>query len=191
MTITASLFARIRATACQRGAFHLPTGQVIEEYFDEYLLAADPVMLRDIAAEMTRHVPACTEALVGLELGGLPLAVALSAATGVPAGFLRRKRKSYGTCRQVEGRPVTGRHVVLIDDVVRSGAQILRAASVLRLAGASVATAICVLDRGLNGRVRLAESRIELRSLLTSAALSTEVPVWQADQRPGPRPEKT
>lgn len=180
MTIPASLLARIRVTACQHGAFHLPTGQVIDEYFDEYLLAADPMLLRDIAAEMARHVPVGTDAVVGLEMGGLPLAVALSAATGVPAGFLRRERKSYGTCRQVEGRPVAGRHVVLIDDVVRSGSQVLRAASVLRCAGASVATAICVLDRDLDGRARLAESQIVLRSLLTPAALSTEVPVWRA-----------
>lgn len=68
---------------------------------------------------------------------------------------------------------------MLVDDVVRSGAQILRTASVLRHAGASVATAICVLDRDLDGRTRLAESQIVLRSLLTPTALSTEVPVQQ------------
>lgn len=87
MTIPASLLARIRATACQRGAFLLPTGQVIKDYFDEYLLAADPMLLREVAAEMARHVPVGTEVLVGLELGGIPLVVALSAATGVPLDF--------------------------------------------------------------------------------------------------------
>lgn len=180
MTIPVSLLARIRGTACQRGAFQLPTGQVVEEYFDEYLLAADPVLLREVAAEMARYSPVGTEALVGLEMGGIPLAVALSAATGIPVGFLRRERKSYGTCRQMEGRPVAGRHVVLVDDVIRSGSQVLRAASVLRRAGASVATAICVLDRDLGGRARLAESQIVLRSLFTPAALYTEVPVQHA-----------
>lgn len=38
MTIPPSLITRLRFTACQQGAFHLPNGQVIEEYFDEYLL---------------------------------------------------------------------------------------------------------------------------------------------------------
>lgn len=174
MTVSTSLVARIRGVACQRAAFHLPTGQVIEEYFDEYLLAADPVLLRDAVAEMVQHVPVSTETLVGLELGGIPLAVALSAATGIPAGFLRRERKPYGTCRQLEGHTVAGRHVVLVDDVVRSGSQVLRAASVLRQAGASVVTAICVLDRELDGQARLAKNQIVLRSLLTSAALGTE-----------------
>ncbi len=174
MTIPTSLIARIRVTACQQGPFHLPTGQIIETYFDEYLLAADPTLLRDVATEMARYVPVGTEMLVGIELGGIPLAVALSTATGLPAGFLRRRRKSYGTRRQIEGRLVAGRDVVLVDDVVRSGSQILRAASVLRRAGASVATGICVLDRGIGGQARLAENQIILQSLLTPNALDAK-----------------
>ncbi len=167
MTIPASLVTRIWVTAYQQGTFHLPSGQVIEEYFDEYLLAADPTLLCDVATGIAHYVPIRTEMLVGMELGGIPIAVALSAATGIPVGFLRRERKSYGTRRQMEGRLVAGRDVVLIDDVVRSGSQVLRAASVLRSAGANVATAICVLDRDIGGRARLAKNQIILQSLLT------------------------
>ncbi len=174
MTIPASLIARIRFAACQQGAFHLPNDQVIEEYFDEYLLASDPTLLGDVAVEMARYVPVGTEMFVGMELGGIPLAVALSAATGISVGFLRRERKSYGTRRQMEGRLVTGRDVVLVDDVIRSGSQVLRAASVLRRAGASVATVICVLDRGIGGQARLAENQIILQSLLTPKALDAK-----------------
>jgi orotate phosphoribosyltransferase len=61
MTIPASLIARIRFAACQQGAFHLPNDQVIEEYFDEYLLASDPTLLGDVAVEMARYVPVGTE----------------------------------------------------------------------------------------------------------------------------------
>lgn len=182
MTIPASLVARIRGTACQHGVFHLPTGQVIDEYFDEYLLASDPVLLRDVAVEMARFVPPGTEALVGLELGGIPLAVAVSATSRVPAAFLRRERKSYGTCRQIEGYPVEGRRVVLIDDVVRSGSQVLRAAAVLRQLGVRVAIAICVLDRDLGGRERLAEDEIVLRSLLTTADLGARSLVRRSEE---------
>ncbi|MGL4745950.1 MAG: orotate phosphoribosyltransferase [Dermatophilaceae bacterium] len=173
MTIPGSLLSRIRRTACQRGRFQLPTGQVIEEYFDQYLLAADPALLGDVAAEMARRVPIDTDTLVGLELGGIPLTVALSAATGVPAGFLRREPKQYGTCRQLEGSPMAGKRVVLIDDVVRSGSQVLRATAALRRAGANVTAAVCVLDRELDGPVRLAGEQVLLRSLLTATDLDT------------------
>jgi orotate phosphoribosyltransferase len=172
MTIPNALLDRLRRTACQRGEFHLPTGQVIEDYFDEYLLAADPALLREVADHMAQHVPAGTDVLVGLELGGIPLAVALSAATGVPAAFLRRERKSHGTRRQVEGHAMAGRNVVLVDDVIRSGSQVLRAASVVRQSDATVSAALCVLDRGLEGRCHLAQHRIDLRSLLTAADLA-------------------
>lgn len=180
MTIPDSLVARIRGTACQHGAFRLPTGQVIQDYFDEYLLAADPVLLGDVAAQMSRHLPADTEALIGLELGGIPLAVALSAATGIPAGFLRRQRKPYGTCQQVEGPSVADRRVVLVDDVVRSGSQMLHAAAVVRDRGAHVSTAICLLDRDLDGRSRLVRDQIVLRSLLTTADLHERSPARPA-----------
>lgn len=182
MTIPASLVARIRGTACQHDVFHLPTGQMIDEYFDEYLLASDPVLLRDVAVEMARYVPSGTEALVGVELGGIPLTVAVSATSHVPAAFLRRERKSYGTCRHVEGHPVEGRRVVLIDDVVRSGSQVLRAAAVLRQMGARVATAICVLDRDLDGKKRLAEDEIVLQSLLITADLGASSLVRRSEE---------
>lgn len=171
MTALDSLVSRVWHTACRRGEFHLPTGQVLDEYFDEYVLASDPVLLRDVAAEMALRVPTSAEAVVGLELGGIPLTVALSAVTGLPAGFLRRNRKSYGTRRQLEGCAVEGKRVVLVDDVVRSGSQLVRAASILRRVGASVEDAVCVLDRCLDGRVRLAEHQVDLRCLFSADVL--------------------
>nr|WP_240152329.1 phosphoribosyltransferase family protein [Streptomyces mobaraensis] len=72
---------------------------------------------------MAALVPDDAEVLAGIELGGVPLVVALSAATGLPAAFLRRAPKRYGTRRQAEDAEVDGRRVVLVDDVVRSGGQ--------------------------------------------------------------------
>ncbi|MFJ8073867.1 orotate phosphoribosyltransferase [Streptomyces sp. NPDC096176] len=163
---SAGLLARIRETAFRQGEFHLPSGQVVHEYFDEFLLAADPALLGDVARALAPAIPPGTEVLIGLELGGVPLTVALSAASGIPAAFLRRRPKAYGTFKQVEGQAVAGRNVVVVDDVVRSGGQALEAAAVLRRLGATVGGTVCVLDRGLEGRARLAAEHIELRSLL-------------------------
>ena len=57
-------------------------------------------------------MPAGADLLGGLELGGVPLAAMLSAATGIPALFVRKQAKTYGTCRIAEGievRPVLTR----------------------------------------------------------------------------------
>ncbi|MFQ6197728.1 orotate phosphoribosyltransferase [Streptomyces sp. NPDC000405] len=170
-TTTTGLAARLSATACVTDAFTLADGQVLDSYFDEYQLAADPQLLHDVADAMSASVPESAEVLAGIELGGVPLVVALSAATGLPAAFLRRTPKRYGSKRQIEGAATAGRRVVLIDDVVRSGGQLLAMARMLRVAGAPVADALCVLERPLGGRLLLGEHGITLHPLLTEADL--------------------
>ncbi|MCM2579740.1 orotate phosphoribosyltransferase [Streptomyces meridianus] len=165
------LAARLAEAACVKAPFHLPNGTRLDTYFDEYRLAADPALLRDTAAAMAAFVPDDAQVLAGIELGGIPLVVALSAATGLPAVFLRRSPKGYGSRRQIEGTAIDGRRAVLVDDVVRSGGQLLAMARTLRIAGTPVSDALCVLERPLGGRMLLAEHRVTLHSLLTEADL--------------------
>lgn len=44
-------------------------------------------------------VPDDTEAVAGLELGGIPLVTIVSQISGLPALFVRKEAKTYGTCR--------------------------------------------------------------------------------------------
>ncbi|MEU0843598.1 phosphoribosyltransferase family protein [Streptomyces sp. NPDC005962] len=173
MTVTTAraLAARIAETACIRDAFTLADGQALDSYFDEYRLAADPQLLHDVADAMTALVPEDADVLAGIELGGVPLAIALSAATGLPAAFLRRLPKRYGSQRQIEGTSVEGRRVVLVDDVVRSGGQLLAMTRILRITGAPVTDALCVLERPLGGRLLLHQHGVTLHPLLTEADL--------------------
>ncbi|MFD4373348.1 orotate phosphoribosyltransferase [Streptomyces sp. NPDC058486] len=170
-TRLSGLTTRLAETALVAAPFHLANGSRLDSYFDEYRLAADPELLRDTATALAELVPDDTQLLAGIELGGIPLVVALSAATGLPAVFLRRRPKGYGSRRQIEGAPFVGRRTVLVDDVVRSGAQLLAMARTLRMAGAPVSDALCVLKRPLGGRALLAEHRVTLHSLLTEADL--------------------
>ncbi|MCR8575780.1 orotate phosphoribosyltransferase [Streptomyces sp. Isolate_219] len=173
MTVTATsiLAARVAETACVAGRFTLDDGQVLNSYFDEYRLAADPQLLHDVADAMATLLPDDAEVLAGIELGGVPLVAALSAATGLPAAFLRRLPKRYGSKRQIEGARVEGRRVVLVDDVVRSGGQLLAMTRILRVAGAPVTDALCVLERPLGGRLLLDEYGVTLHPLLTEGDL--------------------
>lgn len=173
-TSTAALAARITKTACVEGPFTLADGRRLDAYFDEYRLAADPHLLRDVADAMAPLVPHGTEILAGIELGGVPLVVALSAVTGLPAAFLRRLPKRYGSQRQIEGVDIAGRRAVLVDDVVRSGSQLLAMARMLRIAGAPVSDALCVLERPLGGRSLLDERGIALHPLLSEADPPTQ-----------------
>ena len=66
-------------------------------------------------------VPAGIDALAGLELGGVPLATMISQVCGLPARFVRKEAKTYGTCRLAEGGELDGERLCIIEDVVTSG----------------------------------------------------------------------
>ena len=161
--------ARIKACAQLEGTFTLRSGKVSNTYFDKYRFEADPVLLRDIADEMVRLIPPGTEVLAGLEMGGIPVVTMLSQATGLPAAFIRKAPKSYGTCKYAEGAQLSGRRFILIEDVVSSGGAIIDAMKLLRADGLDTNFALCVIDRQSGGAETLAAEGIELKALLTYA----------------------
>ncbi|ADP84232.1 orotate phosphoribosyltransferase [Pseudofrankia inefficax] len=165
------LATRVRAAALLTGSFVLRSGKTSTEYFDKYRFEAEPALLADIVAAMVPLVPAQAELLAGLELGGVPLATLLSARTGLPARFVRKKAKEYGTRQIAEGGDFAGKHVVLVEDVVTSGGAVLDATKVLRDQGATVEHVVCVIDRQEGGAQRLADVGLTLHPALTRAQL--------------------
>ena len=161
----------IRRTAHLTGEFRLRSGVTASEYFDKYQFEADPGLLREIARHMASLVPPETEVLAGLELGGVPIAVALALETGLPTAFVRKIAKSYGTCRLSEGAAVAGRRVLVVEDVVTSGGQVAASTTQLREASAVVFSALCVIDRESGGANALGEIGLPLRSLFTKRDL--------------------
>jgi orotate phosphoribosyltransferase len=154
-----------------RGSFTLRSGQVSHEYFDKYRFESDPVLLRRVVARMRELVPAGTGLLGGLELGGVPLATMLSSATGIPAIFVRKRAKEYGTRRIAEGADPAGRTVVLVEDVITTGGAVAGAAGALRDLGATVTVVVCAIDRSRPGENALAAEGIEVRPVLTKQQL--------------------
>jgi orotate phosphoribosyltransferase len=167
--LAATIYARTHLT----GEFTLRSGATSTEYFDKYLFESDPVLLRAIAEALAPMVPAHTEALAGLELGGVPLATSLSQVTGLPARFVRKEAKTYGTCRLAEGGEVDGRRLTVVEDVVTSGGQVVASCGDLRERGAIVEHALCVIDRESGGPEALAAIGVELRPLFTMTELET------------------
>lgn len=167
----ASLAARIDACCRLTGEFTLRSGQVASEYFDKYLFESDPVLLGRVADEMVGLLPDGTELLGGLELGGVPIATAVSARTGLPALFVRKQAKTYGTCKLAEGPPVAGRRITLIEDVITTGGAVRDATRELRAAGAIVEFVVCAIDRSPADVNPLADADLEVRAVLTKADL--------------------
>ena len=153
---------RIYDSAHLTGTFTLRSGQVSNEYFDKYLFEAKPELLRDIALLMKDSVPTGTDVLAGLEMGGIPVATAISLQTGINAAFVRKKAKEYGTCKLAEGAEVACKRVCIVEDVVTTGGAIIDGVTELRKLGALVDTVICVIQRSDKAADILAEHGLTL-----------------------------
>lgn len=130
-----TLAARIKQCAKLRGQFKLRSGKISDTYFDKYQFESDPALLLAVAQAMVPLIPRGTEVLAGLEMGGIPVVTMLSQVTGLPAAFIRKQPKEYGTCRYSEGASLVGKQFVLVEDVVSSGGAILDAVAMLKTDG--------------------------------------------------------
>jgi orotate phosphoribosyltransferase len=155
------------------GSFTLRSGEISDVYFDKYRFEADPILLRSIVDEMVALIPERTEMLGGLELGGIPLATMLSSVTGLPAIFVRKQAKTYGTRRLAEGADPQGRVVLLVEDVITSGGAVRHAAVELRGLGAIVTDVVCAIDRSDPDEDPLGGDGIVVSAVLTRELLDS------------------
>ena len=155
------------------GNFTLRSQQQATEYFDKYLFEAQPKLLNEIARYLIEFIPENIDLLAGLEMGGIPIATALSLKTGIPQVFVRKEAKTYGTCKLAEGENIQGKSLLIVEDVVTSGGAIIDAVGRLRKLEAKVERAICVIDRDNSGKDNLQNIGIELISLFTKSYLES------------------
>ncbi len=144
----AELAQKVSQIASLTGKFTLRSGIVSERYFDKYRFEGDPVLLREVAKGMLKLIPSDTEILAGLELGGVPIATAMSLESGLPVAFVRKEAKTYGTCQAIEGQVVKGRKVCFVEDVITTGGAVSDALDLSRADGADVLAVVCAIWRG-------------------------------------------
>ena len=148
------------------GSFKLRSGQTSSFYFDKYRFESDPKILFQIAQHLKPLIPPSTDRLAGLELGGIPLATALSMQTGIPCVFVRKQAKEYGTQALAEGGDFQGKNLLIIEDVITTGGQVIESADALREQKAIVENVLCVIHRKPdNENPKLKEARLNLKAL--------------------------
>ena len=139
------------------------------KYFDKYRFEAQPEILKEIARHLTQLIPPGTEILAGLEMGGIPIATALSLETGIPVVFVRKAAKDYGTCKFAEGLDIKDKKVCVIEDVITTGGQVLESTKDLRDTGAVIEEVLCVIYRGEGVNEKFSDTKLNLTPLFTRA----------------------
>ena len=154
----------IASGAVKFGNFTLSSGKKSDYYVDiKSAVASSSDLLKEICNRMSEKVTAGKVA--GVELGAVPLLAASAYALGLPFVIIRKEEKSHGVKDPIIGSIVAGEEIDIIEDVVTTGASVLRAARLLRGRGAVVKRVICVVDREDTGMDNLREEGIDLVSL--------------------------
>lgn len=134
------------------------------------------VLIGDLGAAAITHQFGDVDAIGGLTLGADPIAYAIayhSATSSHPirAFTVRKEPKGHGTGRLIEGPFRQGDRVVVIEDVITTGASALRAVSTLRAAGAEILGVFALVDREEGGRMTLESEQLTVVVLTTATEL--------------------
>ena len=163
---TSELARRIKEAAYLEGDFLLRSGQRSTYYLDKYLFETQPDILAELGRRLAAHADDA-ELIAGAELGAVSLAAATSLACGKPFVIVRKKTKDHGTGKLIEGPPVTGKRVLLVEDVGTTAGAALEAAATLAEAGATVTRIVFTIDRMQGARENVEQAHLPFEALLT------------------------
>lgn len=150
-----------------RGDFVLSSGKKSTYYFDKYLFETKPSILRRLATYLAEMIPPRVDRVAGPELGGVALATAVSLETGLPFIIVKKETKGYGTDHLVEGELYPGERVVVLEDIMTTGAQAISAARQVVRAGARVELILGVIDRDEGAGENVAAAGFAMRALFS------------------------
>ncbi|MBD3758611.1 MULTISPECIES: orotate phosphoribosyltransferase [Microbacterium] len=166
------LIALIGEEAVFHGDFTLSSGKKATYYVDMRKLTLDhraaPAIGR-LVLDLVRDLE--VDAVGGLTLGADPIANAVlhasvAAGTPVDAFVVRKEPKDHGRGRQVEGAEVAGKRVVIVEDTSTTGGSPLKAAEVVRDAGADVVAVVTVVDRKTGAQTAVEAAGFTWRSII-------------------------
>jgi orotate phosphoribosyltransferase len=102
-----------------------------------------------------------------MELGAVPLIVALALETNLPYVIIRKEKRKHGTGKQIEGGPINNKKTILIEDVTTSGGSVIKSIQILKENGAHIDKVITVVDRESGAREKIESLNIEFTPLVT------------------------
>ncbi len=163
--------ASLRACgALQFGTFTLASGKTSPYYIDVKKAITRPDLLRTMAEALAPYARTA-DRIAGMELGAVPIAAAVSLASGKPFLMVRKAAKEHGTKRDFEGELNPGDRVLFVEDVVTTGGTLRTAIERLREHGARIDDVVAVVDREEGGAAALGAIHVTLHALLRAEDL--------------------
>ncbi|MBA3644743.1 MAG: orotate phosphoribosyltransferase [Gemmatimonadaceae bacterium] len=179
MTERAQLVELLKKKSVRFGAFTLASGATSDLYIDARLTTMSPeglALIGPLALSTIRRMRWNADSIGGLTLGADPIAYAASFASTMSPPLLRaftvrKEPKEHGTRKLIEGPFKPGDRVVVVEDVVTSGASALRAIDAVREAGGEVVGVVALVDRHEGGTEKIKTAGYSLITLVEGEEL--------------------
>lgn len=167
------------ARSVQRGEFVLASGRRSSFYIDARRTTMSGDGLAVVGGLGLDRLAArgwTPRAVGGLTLGADPVAYALALTArrrGAPldAFTVRKQAKPHGTARRIEGCFAPGMPVVVIEDVITTGASAREAIGAVEHEGGHVLGVLAVVDRQEGGREAIEGAGYYVEAMLSAAEL--------------------
>jgi len=167
LAIAESLLA---AGAVQFGEFTLTSGRKSSYYVNMKAALAEPRLLKLVALALRARLPPQAGCLAGMELGAVPIAVAVALEAQLPYAMVRKAKRTHGTGSRVEG--ALSQEVVIVEDVATSGGSLIETLDVLESLEADVLACFVVVDREEGAAEVLSKRGHTLQALLTISQIN-------------------
>ena len=152
--------------AIQFGRFVLTSGAISDYYIDIKKASTSPKILKKLAEAMAEYTEGY-DFIAGMELGAVPLVVALSLETNIPYVIVRKDKREHGTSKQIEGGDVKTKKVLIIEDVATSGNSIIKTIKIIRENKGIIDEVIAVVDRESGAKQKLQTADASFTPLLS------------------------
>lgn len=169
------LLALLTERSYQKRKVVLASGRESDFFIDckqTVLLAEGHALVGSVMLDAARKLATPPGAVAGVELGGCPLASAVSLISfqrGAPldAIYVRKQAKDHGSQRLMEGdtKIPDGTPIAVLEDVITTGGSTLKAVEKLRERGLRVAGVVVLVDRREGGAEALREAGLEVISV--------------------------
>lgn len=125
----------------------------------------------EMAKEAIENFPDA-DTIASVSTGAIPIGAIVADALGAPFLFVRSTPKDHGLENLIEGNLKPGQRVVLVDDLISTGASAVKAAEEIRLAGGEVLGVMAIFNYEFPMAVkRLRDENIQLVSLVNYSAM--------------------